>query len=107
MSRDIDLWAEAEPFARIEPAADGTWQPAEAGMLAALLPVWTPDLVEEAEIVDLVAWELMGSGSPWWLRRGAVSYLGDRALDRARLLDRPLRVVATPRQWLSDRGESC
>ena len=106
MSRPVDLAADAAwPIAYIEPAGDGSWQPAPpgAGLLAALLALEEPG---GGELIDICGWELGGGGSPWWLRTGAVGWLGPRWLDRCRRVDRPLRIVGTPKAWLRDRGEA-
>jgi hypothetical protein len=91
---DLDLAAEAAPsFARIEPTADGSYQLVDDGILAALLPVEDGD-----EPYDIVAWELMGLGSPWWQRTGNASYLGEFWRARALASGRPLRLVQ-PWPW--------
>lgn len=93
-----------EPFAWIETAADGTWSPAEpeSGLFAALLPVQDA----AGEVIDVVAWDLTGKGSPWWLRTGAATHLGDWWLERCIWRQKCLRLVPTPREWLADRGEA-
>jgi hypothetical protein len=92
----------APPFGWIAPAADGSFEFSEEGdgLLCKLLEVFTPD---NPEPIDTVAWAF-GTRSPWWLRYGAVSYLGAYHLWRRREPGLPVRIVPTPADWLIDGG---
>lgn len=102
------------PFGWIMPAADGTFQETEEGdgICAKMMPVWGFN----GDVLDIVAWPF-GATSPWWLRHGAVSWLGLHELWRQGRVppgedlvpfvtpsDRPLRLVPTPADWLRDGG---
>ena len=102
----LSLPAELEPFGWVAPDADGTWQPTvpDDGLYCCKLQVWGA----RSELLDVVAWEF-GHPSPWWLRWGYANFLGLAAIWRAKvpaLNQRVTRLVATPRDWLRDRGES-
>lgn len=84
-------------LAWIEPAGDGTFafspEP-NVGIWARMIPI-----IEDDEIIDVVAWE-RGRPSPWWLLRGVATNLGWHAGDLACLTDRPLMLTATPERYL-------
>lgn len=105
MSGDPDLYAEFGLGVRwIAPDPDGSWRPSDSdnGLYAALLPA----AQGEDAIVDLVAWPLVGNGTPWWLRLGRLAWLGALELEAAERDKRPVDLVATPRDWLRARGRA-
>jgi hypothetical protein len=83
--------------ARIRICSDRSFELDETGTLAVLLPV---ELDPEIEI-DTVAW-LPDRPRPWLFERHVATHLGDRALRRAQWYQRPIRLVATPADWLRD-----
>lgn len=95
ITRDI-VPIELQPSAMIEAFADGTWQPSETGFEALLLPVSEVG----GGVIDVVAWQI-GEPSIWWLRRGVASYVGEHELILARRDRRPVRLVATPKEYLA------
>lgn len=58
---------------------------------------------EVGEIIDIIAWR-RGTKSPWWMRRGVVTVIGDWELDNAAREDRPARMVATPADFVGTHG---
>ena len=88
--------------ARIRIFADKSFQLDEAGALAVLLPV---ELDREIEI-DTVAWT-PDRPRRCFFERHIATHLGDRALRRAQWYQRPVRLVATPADWLRDSETVC
>jgi hypothetical protein len=92
----IEWW----PAASILPAADGTWQPApeqpsDEGIEATLYQITESD----GSLYDVVAWEIAGNGSVWWLRWGRATFLGEWDIAWAQERNVPMRLVPTPRQY--------
>ncbi len=84
------------PFcAPIETFGDGTFQPAEEGDMALILPVED----ECDEVVDHVAWYGASAGA-WWLQKGEASLLGAGYLFKAACAEKPATLCATPHEWL-------
>lgn len=77
-----------------------TWRPADEGRSAVIVPVM------DGVVVDLVAW-LPGKPDRWYLRRGTNSVLGWHDLRHAIVYGRPIRVHATPFDWLLSGLEGC
>jgi len=97
--------------ARIEVGRAGLYQPADHGLPVLILPCWDrapvrPDgsVAWDAVPVDLVAVRTDDPGR-WWLRRGAVTLLGEWLLDHALLGDDPIRVYRDPLAWLRAGGD--
>lgn len=80
--------------------SDESFQPAEAGPPATVL-----DVDEGGDVVDEVAFYACDPGR-WWLRYGIGIALGMDAFDKALRDGAPLRVVATPADWLGARGDA-
>ena len=81
---------------------DGSWSPSEGdGSRCAIAPIFDPEcpLIQ----IDAVAWPLTNPGC-WWMRRGVVTYLGASELHRCWWENRPIRLLATPRDWICDPG---
>lgn len=62
------------------------------------LPVWR-------ELDDLVAFYL-GAPGEWWRVTGAATWLGEAHIERARAEGEPVRLVATPLDWLRAGGDA-
>lgn len=79
------------------------WAPDEAGTPAVLVPAFglrdaEPEDGDDAEIVDLVAFDLDRPAESW-VRTGGASYLGALHLEDTDP-DEPLNAFATPLAWL-------
>jgi hypothetical protein len=83
--------------AHIRLCSDRSFELDEAGLLAILLPV---ELDREIKI-DTIAWT-PDRPRRWFFERHVATHLGDRALRRAQWYQRPIRLVATPTDWLRD-----
>jgi hypothetical protein len=89
--------------ARIRICRDRSFELDEAGLLAVLLPV---ELDPEIEI-DTIAWT-PDRPRRWFFERQVATHLGDAALRRAQWYQRPVRLVATPADWLRHpQGTTC
>lgn len=84
-------------IAYIETFSDGTYQPIRSGRLAYLVAA-------DREVSDLIAW-YPEEPNIWWLRRNIAPILNPVAIDRAAHFDEPLRIYATPWDWLSNKGK--
>jgi hypothetical protein len=92
-----------DPFeARIWTFGDRSFQLDETGPVATLLPVELEHGVE----IDTVAW-LHDRPRPWFFQLHVATRLGDRALRQAQWYQRPVRLVATPADWLRDSQTVC
>lgn len=90
---------ELRPSAIIETFADGSFQEAEAGFEALLLPVRDAD----DAIIDIVAWKI-GHDRPWWRYKRIGDVLGYQALAACRWPHTgfpELVLYETPRRWLA------
>jgi hypothetical protein len=96
-----DTPIEMRPSAMIQVSADGTWQPAEDGFEALLLPVCEIG----GAVIDIVAWQF-GDPSIWWLRRGIATFIGEHELILARRDKRAVRLVGTPKEYLKQWGHA-
>ena len=89
----------AEPplvgFAQIELYRGGLYEPRDEGLDAVIVPVHADGLA------DLVAFRPSLPGR-WWRRLGAVPVLGEENMRRFQV--DPLRVCATPLDWLRGGG---
>lgn len=91
---------ELRPSTLIRACADGSWEPDETGFDALLMPV--RDL--GGEVIDVVAWEF-GLPQHWWIRRGIATYAGEHAIYLANRQKQPVRLVATPAEYLKQWGQ--
>jgi hypothetical protein len=102
---------ELRPFACILPSADGTWQPMpeeDGQMLPGAISATLHQIVErDGSLYDVVAWETAGNGSPWWLRYDRATFLGERDIELANILHKPVRLVPTPRAFVKHRLCCC
>jgi len=83
--------------ARIRICSDRSFELDASGVLAVLLPV---ELDREIEI-DTVAWT-PDRPRRWFFERHIATHLGDAPLRKAQWYGHPLRLVATPADWLRD-----
>ena len=88
--------------AGIETFSDGSFQLSRTGREAVLVPVERDDGGE----IDTVAF-FIGRPRKLWRERLFASHLGDRVLHIARWYQRPVRLVATPADWLRDSETVC
>jgi hypothetical protein len=100
----IEYW----PAASILPAADGTWQPApeqpsDEGIECSLYQLTEFD----GSLYDVVAWEVAGNGSIWWLRWGRATHLGEWCIELANRDSKPIWLVRTPREYLKHVPLAC
>ena len=58
------------------------------------------------EVVDLIAWPAADPAT-WRLRRGHAALMGEELAARSALFNEPIRVFATPFDWLKHFGEGC
>jgi hypothetical protein len=87
--------------AQIQVYRDGSFQRDSHGKPATLLPVE----MDGGAVIDTVAW-FEGRAGAWWLERRIGSHLGDKALKSAAFFGRPVRLLATPAQWLASPDEA-
>ena len=81
---------------RIQPLANGNYQPSDDGQLAIVLGVYD----RFNELVDCVAW-LPDDPGHWWPRHGdETPLLGARVLAFAADCNQPVNLLPTPEQWL-------
>lgn len=108
-AEDIDLAADWEPAGCrwIRTLADGTWRPCAEEDPEAIYAALLALSCGGEEIKDIVAWELVGPGIPWWRRVGLVSHLGFLQLEEAERHMGRVKLVATPREWMRDRATVC
>lgn len=92
---------ELRPSALIRPSSDGSWEPDETGFEALLLPVRGID----GTVIDTAAWEI-GHPQVWWLRRNIATFVGEHELILASREKRPVRLVATPKEYLAHWGRA-
>lgn len=92
---------ELRPSAIIRASTDGTWEPAEDGFDALLMPV--RDL--GGEVIDVAAWEF-GQPAFWWLRKGIATYCGEHSIYLDNREGRPVKLVATPAEYLKHWGRA-
>lgn len=89
-------------IARVQPLGDGLFDYSEDGLPACLVAVVENDRdLGDAGIFDLVAFASDNPGR-WWWRTGAAFALGGHLLES----DEPVRVVATPVEWLAYAGDA-
>lgn len=87
-------------WSRIETTPDGFYQPCPHGRWAVLIPCgWTDYLGQWTAIDDLVGFH-PDDPSRWWRRLGAVDLLGEEQVQDALDRRQPLRLHATPLDWL-------
>ncbi|MHB1220187.1 MAG: hypothetical protein ACYC1L_18530 [Alphaproteobacteria bacterium] len=82
---------------RIDTSEDGFFDLTdEGGIEAGILGVR-----DFNETYDAIAWAL-DDPARWWSLRGVASLLGVPALHRANFLNKPVRLVATPKDWMQE-----
>lgn len=96
-------------LAKIRPIDNGLWEPFEDGELAMVIPVCSPWCfeqfgceIETIEVIDLIAFNSRRPAQ-WRWRTGNAWALGEHLIADA---DEPVRLVATPLQWLRLGGEA-
>jgi len=80
---------------RVELHADGSFDYAEDGVLASILPVRGLG----GRMEDIVAW-VAADPARWWLRRRMAVILGMEAVETADYMREPLLLFDTPLDWL-------
>ena len=90
-----DASAAVVPQLRVELHADGSFDYAEDGVLASILPVRGLG----GRMEDIVAW-VAADPARWWLRRRMVVILGMEAVETADYMREPLLLFDTPLDWL-------
>jgi hypothetical protein len=88
--------------ARIRIFSDRSFQLDQSGALATLIPIELHD----GTAIDAVAF-LAANPRRWWTEKLAATHLGDTELNRAQWYQRPIRLVATPADWLRDPQTIC
>ena len=93
---------------RIEPDADGLYQPNPDGEEAVLVPsgIRRSEGIGWNEISNLVAFNPSDPGR-YWRRIGGEVFLNPEAVRRAEHFNEPLCVTSTPLAWLQGFGEGC
>lgn len=93
----VRLFQIPEPFeARIQSFADGSFQLISDGREATLLPVY----LDGGREIDTVAF-FSGRPRRWFRQLLVATHLGDQALCHAQFLGKPVRLLATPADWLA------
>lgn len=88
--------------AKVRAHSDGLFDYADDGLPAFIVAVVDPDRdLGDAGIFDLVAFS-PDEPARWWGRTGAAFALGDHLLE----MGDPVRVVATPLDWLTAEGDA-
>ena len=81
----------------IQTFSDGTFQRDDDGGREAVM------IGTDQTPSDAVAW-FDDDPARWWLHRGLAAFLNPEEIDRAIHFQEPLRIFATPADWLDGRG---
>jgi hypothetical protein len=90
-------WAPAV-MGSIRTFGDGSFQYAEKGDGRDAL--MHPVELDNGELIDTVAWFLTNPRK-WWREKLIATHLGDWSLRHAQFLQEPIRLLATPANWLT------